>query len=368
MNNEYPKRRNPAKILVAISVVAIVVVAAYAFVTWPKPTFTIYTYDSFMAWGEANDTQIFQDFERQYGVNLEIRRLETDANGIVARLKAEEDNPVADVVIGIDNILILQSEARSVLEPYTPSNIDVVDSEVVSNLDGEHYVVPFDLGLVTIIYNSNDINSTTHPSLEELTFSDLADMASMLVTEDPRFSSPGLSFLLSQIAVYTEILDEDWKSWWTEVREDIDVEEGWTEAWETWYGTDSRKLLVSYGTDPAYDAFYSGEDPVTAVAPYHYNGNDYAWMQIEGMGLVKNGPNPELGKAFIGYCLSPKVQSYVALNQWMFPVNTDVEMDVVFQHALHPDEVEVLNSLLNSTVIEENLSDWLDQYETIMIG
>ncbi|MCK5240274.1 MAG: thiamine ABC transporter substrate-binding protein [Candidatus Thorarchaeota archaeon] len=367
----YPRRKDPKKLIAAVALIVVIVIATYGIVTWKQPTFTVYTYDSFMLWGndpDNIDNTVFGAFEDQYGVEVRIERLNTDANGIISRLVAESENPVADVVIGIDNILILQNLAKSVLEQYTPSNIDLIDDSIVSALDSDHYVSPFDFGLITVIYKLAEINVTSHPQLENLTLPNLADLSSYLVTENPHFSSPGLSFLLSQIAVYEKLMEEDWTQWWSDVKGIIDVQEGWTEAWTKWDSDPTRHLLVSYGTDPAYGASFSGGVPDTAIAPIHYDGVDYAWMQVEGIGLVKNGPNPTLARAFIDYCLTSAVQSHIALNQWMFPANSDVEFDPVFQYALHPDDVSLLNALLSSTEIATNLETWLDEYDAIMTG
>ena len=214
----------------------------------------------------------------------------------------------------------------------------------------------------------NKINETSYPQIGNLTFADLAsnELASSLVTEDPRFSSPGLAFFLSEIAVYKKLLNEDWTSWWNDVEGKIDVEQGWSQAWSTWSTNPTRNLLVSYGTDPAYSASYTNSTPDIAVAPLYYEGKHWAWMQVEGVGLVKNGPNPELGKAFIDYCLNITVQQEIPLNQWMFPVRTDLTLPNVFQYAIHPDEISILNSLLNSTEIRTNIQSWLDEYTAVM--
>jgi thiamine transport system substrate-binding protein len=369
---EYPVRRDPRILIGAVTVIIIIVVAAYGIVTWWRPRFVVYTYSSFMDWGDEGADVVldraFAGFKEKYGIDIDFVILEGDANFIVSRLNAEAANPVADVVIGIDNILVLQEAARNVLEPYTSPDLDLINETLVDLLSPEHYLTPFDYGLVTLIYSMTTINTTTHPELANLTFSDLAtpELASALVTEDPHLSSPGLSFLLSQIAVYQEILHEDWKTWWDAVENEIDVEEGWTEAWSAWSSDPTKHLLVSYGTDPAYSAYYSEGAPDTKVAPFYYDGNYWAWMQVEGAGLVKNGPNPTLGKAFIDYCLNMSVQQEIALNQWMFPVRSDVTLHSAFDYAIHPDEISVLNTLLNSTVIATNLQDWLQQYDSIM--
>jgi thiamine transport system substrate-binding protein len=367
----YPVRNNPKIRIGAILIIIVIIISVYGVVTWWKPRFIVYTYKGFMDWGEGQDVVLgraFAPFEEKYGIKIDFVSLEGDANFIVSRLNAEAANPVADVVIGIDNILILQETARNVLEPYLSSNLGLINETLANLLDPDHYLTPFDFGLVTLIYSMNTINTTTHPQLANLTFTDLAstELASALVTEDPHLSSPGLSFLLSQIAVYDKILHEDWTTWWAAVKNNIDVEEGWTQAWSAWSSDPSKHLLVSYGTDPAYSANELGTSPDTALAPFYYNGNHWAWMQVEGVGLVKNGPNPSLGKAFIDYCLNVSVQQEVALNQWMFPVRSGITLPSVFEYAIHPDEMNLLNTLLNSTEITSNLQNWLLQYDTVM--
>jgi thiamine transport system substrate-binding protein len=367
---EYPVRRDPRIVIVVVTIIVVLLVATYGAVTWWKPRFVVYTYGSFLDWGDEGADVVleraFAPFEAQYGVDVDIVLLDADANGIVAKLIAEATNPVADVVIGIDNILILQEAARGVLEPYVSPNLNLINESFVNALDPDHYLTPFDFGLVTLIYSTNSINTTTHPQLGNLTFADLAspDMASALVTENPHFSSPGIAFLLSQIAVYEEILHADWTTWWETVKDDIDVQEGWSEAWSVWSGDPTKHLLVSYGTDPAYSSnWLNGSEPDTQIAPFYYNDEPWAWMQVEGAGLVKNGPNPELGRAFIDYCLNATVQMEIPLNQWMFPVRTDLTLPSVYQYAIHPDEINILNDLLNSSVISANLATWLDLWD-----
>jgi thiamine transport system substrate-binding protein len=367
----YRGRRDPRKVIVALALIMSVSVAAYAIWVWPRPKLLVYTYDSFLKSGDLPDTiddEVFGPFMRQYGVDVQIVRLQTDANGIVSRLVAESQRPVADVVIGIDNALILQPLAQEVTEPYVPSTLNAVNDSLVNALDPEHHVVPFDFGLVSIIYSQSKINETVHPELANLTFADLAShqLASVLVTESPLLSSPGLSFLLTQIAVYEKLLNQDWKTWWTQVKGYIDVQPGWTEAWTKWYSDPATQMMVSYGTDPAYSYHATNSTPDTKLAPIYHNGTRYAWMQVEGIGLVKNGPNPTLARAFIDYCLTPSVQSYVGLNQWMFPAANHISLDKAFDYALHPNEVAILNDVFTRTEIAANLTDWLTAWDIIM--
>ena len=375
--SEYPVRRDPRIAVVAIVIVAVVTIAAIAIINQPpvsdRPKLIVYTYDSFMQWGDDPDTIddiVFGPFEERYEVDVDITRLQTDANGIVSRLVAEQSNPVADVVIGLDNILILQEVAKSVLEPYEATNLSLIDNSLIDSLDPEHYLTPFDFGLVTLIFDIGSMNTTTHPQLGNLTFSDLADqnMASALVTQNPRHSSPGLAFLLSEIAVQEKLMGEDWKQWWIDVNDYINVQPGWSEAINVFFDDPSVSMMVSYGTDPAWSAYNYGIVPSTGIATINYDNESYAWMQVEGMGLVKNGPNNTLGRLFIEYCLTPTVQSHIALNQWMFPANMEVELDTSFDYALHPEDVALLNTLLPQSEIAANLTTWLDDWDNIRSG
>ena len=372
--SKYPRRRNPKTILTVVILSASILIASLAILNFYQSeplTLTVYTYDSFLKWGPDSDNIdniAFGPFEDRYNIKVNIKRLLTDSNGIVTKLVAESSNPVADVVIGIDNVLILKANTKSVLEPYTPLHLNQIDSSLVDLLDPEHYVTPIDYGLITLIHSQSDINATSNPDIENMTLDTLANYADALVTEDPHLSSPGLAFLLSEITMSEKLLGQDWRDWWNVVNENISVASGWTDAWNIWYESPTRLFLNSYGTDPAYSAYFYGSPPDTAALPLHYNGTDYAWMQVEGIGLVKNGPNPDIARLFIDYCLSTEFQTYIGVNQWMYPANPSVEMDPAFQYALHLDDVSLFNNLLPRSEIAANLNSWLEEWDLIRTG
>ncbi|MGV9170355.1 MAG: hypothetical protein ACOC38_10505 [Promethearchaeia archaeon] len=47
-------------------------------------------------------------------------------------------------------------------------------------------------------------------------------------------------------------------------------------------------------------------------------------------------------------------------------MNGSVELDPAFEYALHPDEINMLNTLLTRDEIATNLASWLDTWESIM--
>ncbi|MHA1860181.1 MAG: thiamine ABC transporter substrate-binding protein, partial [Candidatus Asgardarchaeia archaeon] len=62
------------------------------------------------------------------------------------------------------------------------------------------------------------------------------------------------------------------------------------------------------------------------------------------------------------------VQKYFALNNWMYPANFKVELPEVYQYAINPDDVLIANLLISKEEISENLSTWLEEWQTIMVS
>ncbi len=374
MAGEYRKARDTRKIIAGILIIAIIAIGTFQVVnmtTNKEPDLVIYTYDSLLAWGkDANKTydQVFGNFERMYNVKIEIRKAFSDAREMMLTAIQEKDNPTADIIIGVDNILIHEALANDLFEPYTPANISQIRQDLIAELDPEHHVIPFDFSLIALVYDMNYLNSSTTPSINNLTFEDLLNdtYANTLIVENPTLSSPGLSFLLSQIAVYEKILHKDWKTWWQTIKSKVRVASGWSEAYDLFFTPQAnRHMVVSYGTDAAYSMYFYNSTTTNATLTRD-NGQPCGWMQIEGIGLVKNAKHAELAKKFIDYFLSVQVQELIPTNNWMYPANTHATLPECYNYAINPNDVYQLNQLLSYDEIEANLSTWLEDWQTIM--
>ncbi len=67
----------------------------------------------------------------------------------------EKDNPVADVVIGIDNNMLAKALDEDILQPYKSENLKNVDSSLI--FDKTNHLSPYDYGYFSFIYNSEKI-------------------------------------------------------------------------------------------------------------------------------------------------------------------------------------------------------------------
>jgi thiamine transport system substrate-binding protein len=339
---------------------------------------TIYTYDS-LFWDPYYDLEgNFSEFSGIPKKQINIIRLD-DANAIVARLLIEKDQPQADVAIGIDNALIHLIENKSdIFELYTPENISQIDTNLIQNLDPDKYLTPYDYGIISLYYQNNVINSSTNPELGNLTLDTLltSEILSMLIVENPKFSSPGLGFLLWTIAVYGDpeinidgLLTDNWRDWWrTAKNSDMTITKSWGDAFDIFFEpSEGKPIMVSYGTSPAYGYCQWEDDSTSAVVTYE-NDTANAWFQIEGIGLVKNAPHKDNAKLFIDWFLGKELQSNLPEHQWMYPANTQAILSECFiQSAISPDEVNRLNDLISPALLSEHMSQWQDEWELIMV-
>ncbi|MCE4617326.1 MAG: thiamine ABC transporter substrate-binding protein [Desulfurococcales archaeon] len=330
---------------------------------------TIYTYESLLQWGdnpEAVWDAVFGAFERDTGIKVNVVNFSdagTALNRALLDIQTGQEPP--DIIIGLDNILVHKAKEKGVLEKYTPSNIDQINPELIQALDPEGYAIPYDYGLIALVYDSTKIPDNL---MSNLTFQDLLTrtvlingeekrLVDLLVTENPQTSSTGLSFLLWQIAVYQHYELGDWTQWWRQGHPR--VVESWGDAYSLF--PDPYPIVVSYGTDPAYSYHFYNDTKYKAALVW-YNGKQVAWLQVEGIALLKDAPHKECAKRFIDWFLSPSVQKYIPLNNWMYPANTQVQLPKDYQYAINPSQVELANQYLTTEEVATNVDNWIDTW------
>ncbi len=312
-----------------------------------KPTLVVYTYPSFVSWGLANAT--IPTFEREYGVNVKV--ITMNSGELVNRLILEKGHPYADVVIGIDNGYAAEAVKAGVLESYTPPDINVVPEWLVRELDPTHHLVPFDYGAIAIDYNRTKLKSPPK------TFEGLLKprWKKSLILEDPRTSTTGRTFLLWTIGAFG---DPGWLYYWEKLKPQIyTIVKSWDAGWAMWTKGEAP-LLVSYVTDPAYDAYY-GKRNTSTIGVILLNGT--AYVQIEGVGIVKGCKHPKLAEEFVNFVLSNAFQSKIATNNWMFPASDNVTLPSVYKL------VPRWNRVVNPGNISENYKRWLNEWVELMV-
>jgi thiamine transport system substrate-binding protein len=187
---------------------------------------------------------------------------------------------------------------------------------------------------------------STHNLAAPQTLEDLTkpEYKGLLVTENPSTSSTGLDFLLATVKHFG---DQSYLDYWKKLRKNgLVVVDGWETAYYTNFsgqsGNGSQSLVVSYGTDPAYEVMNStsplSDSPVAAVI-----GPDTCFRQIEFVGILKGTKQPGLAEKFVGFMLSAQFQADMPGQMAVYPVLSGVTLpDAFTKYAQIPSQPAIL--------------------------
>ncbi|MGQ9699591.1 MAG: thiamine ABC transporter substrate-binding protein [Candidatus Bipolaricaulaceae bacterium] len=314
----------------------------------------VYTYDSFVFWGPA--LAIKERFEALFpGVNL-VWVAVGDSSEMLSRLIVELKlgQTEADVFLGLADVELPRALAHQVFQPYDPTkipNLRDIPQDLIFDQTG--HVLPYDHGYVTFVHDSELLSAELVPqSLDDLL---RPELRGKIVLEDPRTSSPGLSFLLWTIAHY----GQGWLDYWRALIPNVlTITKGWSEAYDI-FRAGEAPIVLSYSTDTAYSYIEHGSLRYQVITP-----DDEAYRQIEGMGIVRGTDEPELAHAFLNLVLSPEIQELLPTTQWMFPVNPKAKLPGGYEYAVIPGKPVSLDPVL----IGEKLEEWLNLWQGLLIG
>lgn len=270
----------------------------------------VYAYDSFVAdWGPG--PALTKLFEAKTGYKVTMVSC-GDAAQVLSRAALEKNNPLADVLVGIDNNLLDAARTAGILSAYKPAAADrVVAKNLV--LADDWLLTPYDWGYFAIVFD------TASPVRRPASLADLTkpEYAKKIILMDPRTSTPGTGFLAWTLAVY----GSNYADYWTKLKPNIlTLAPGW-DAGYALFAAGEAPLVISYTTSPAYHVEYDKTDRYQAlIFPEGHI------TQIEGMGLVRNAPNPVAAKAFIDFMLTDEAQAVLPLTQWMYPVSDSIPL------------------------------------------
>lgn len=315
-------------------------------------TVTLIAHDSF-----ALSPGTLAAFTDQTGIEVDLLTV-GDTGTLVAQSVLNKDNPLGDVLYGIDNTYLSRALDEGIFVPYRSPALANVNTALALTTDDQYRVTPIDYGYVCVNYWKSAFTDTAPPvSLDDLTKPEYADE---LVVQHPETSSPGLAFLLATIARY----GDDWENYWADLRSNgVSVAADWNSAYygEFKAGGGSRALVVSYASSPPVEVMFS--EPHTDIAPTGVI-TDGCFRQIEYAGVLEGTDNPAAAQALIDFMLSQKWQADVPANMFVYPVIDDVVLPQVFiDHAAVPD-----NPLsLSPAEIGANRDSWTQRWVEIVL-
>jgi len=319
------------------------------------PKLVVYTYDSFASWGPAKF--IKEEFEKRHKVDVEFVAT-ADSRAMLSKLIQEREagKQGADVFIGVEAADLSKVKRYDLFIPLTKEDVpELANIPQGLLIDSQNSAIPYEHGYITLVYDSQALAVEDVPR----TFEELLrpKYKKMLILEDPRTSSPGLSFLLWTIHRFG---DPQYLDYWEKLLPNIlTISGSWGEAYDLFQGGEAP-VVLSFSTDTAYSMIEKGSARYKVMLL-----DNQGYRNIYLMGIVRGTEQEKLAKEFLNFILSPKVQEKIPTTEWMFPANPEALLPVEFyQYAVVPPQPV----MLSPEEVGKNLDRWLRDWSRVVLG
>jgi len=312
-------------------------------------------HDSF---AEAVTPQTFAGFTAATGTEVEVIA-GGDAGSMVNQAVLSKDNPLGDVMFGVDDTFLSRAIDAGVFLEHESSLL----ASVVAGLHpGNQLVTPIDYGDVCINYDKAWFETNQIPV--PTTLDQLRDplYAGTLTVEHPATSSPGLAFMLATIIEYGE---EGWLGFWEDLETGgVKVVPDWNTAYYSDfvpYGGESA-MVVSYASSPPAEVVFASE-PIDEAPTGVIEAGCY--RQVEYAGVLSGTLYPGAAGRLIDFMLSVDFQETIPLTWFVFPANRDAELPPVFtENTIMPANL----ARFTPETIAASRDAWIQQWVSVMEG
>jgi len=274
----------------------------------------------------AASKEVLADFTKQTGYQIKLVQ-PGDAGVMVNQAILTKDNPLGDVMFGVDNTFLTRALDAKLFDPYAVQGVSFLSGMPV---DADHRVTPVDQGDVCLNYDMSWFGRSGRPPKP----SKLADLIApryknLTVVENPATSSPGLAFLLATIS---DLSPKGWQDYWRKLRANgVRVVNDWTAAYETDFtaggGPGDRPIVVSYASSPPADVVFSSphrDIPRVGVV------ESSCFLQYEFAGVLHGARNPAGARALVYFLVSRRFQEDMPLQMYVNPVIAGATLPPVY--------------------------------------
>jgi thiamine transport system substrate-binding protein len=332
---------------------------------WPDldgVTLTVLDHGAFSAFDDAA-----AQFEILTGAHVEHIEA-NDAGSALNRAILDKGAPSADVLYGLDNVLLSRAEESGILQPYTPLlSTRVPEAFVFFGAPAEWPATPVDHGYIAV---NADLAHASLANQSITTLDDVRDHADQFVTEDPNTSSVGLGFLLATIGTYGEGTN-GWQAYWEDLFDGgVLVTAGWSEAYEQHFsggygpsigGAGDKPIVASYTESPAYEAYYGR--PADQLAAVVLSPSS-TFQQIQTMAILDGTDNLAAAQAWIEFTLTDAFQELAAPGNAVYPVVAGIDVAATYG-GLDPAPGSFEPTRYGYRQLGANLERWLNEWTAL---
>jgi iron(III) transport system substrate-binding protein len=213
---------------------------------------------------------------------------------VFRRIASERERPLGDVVWGVSRALLTNN--RALLAPYASKNKDAVPAEF---RDPEDHWIGTNVHLIVILQNTKLVPADAGPK----TWADLLDpqWKGKIAVTDPANSGSAFTNLT--------MLAERWgggDAGWAKVAQLLANTKVLNRSTLVFQGVGNGEFALGMSLEYAGLLWASNGAPVKVIYP-----QDGTVAQMEGVAVIKGGPDPEAAKAFVDYVTRKDVREAI---------------------------------------------------------
>ena len=259
----------------------------------------------------ANDSNlnrfVFEAFTRETGI--EVEPVEGGSGVVFRRIASERERPLGDIVWGVSRALL--NANRALLAPYASKNKDAVPAQF---RDSEDHWIGNNLHLLVILQNTKLVPADAGPK----SWSDLIDpqWKGKIAFTDPANSGSAFSNVT--------MLAQHWgggDAGWDKVARLLANTKVLNRSTLVFQGVGNGEFALGMSLEYAGVQWASNGAPVKVVYP-----SDGTIAQMEGVGIIKGGPNPAAAKLFVDYITRKDVREAILRFAFRRPARQDLDL------------------------------------------
>jgi iron(III) transport system substrate-binding protein len=259
----------------------------------------------------ANDANlnrfVFEAFTKETGIAVE--QVEAGSGVVFRRIQSERERPLGDVVWGVNRLLLNSNKA--LLAPYRSKHHDAVPAQF---RDPDDHWIGTNVHLLVILQNTKLMPPDAGPK-------GWGDLADPKWKEKVAFTDPANSG--SAYANLT-MLAQAWgpgEAGWEKVARLLANTKVLNRSSLVFQGVGNGEFPLGMSLEYAGYLWASNGAPVKVVYPA-----DGTVAQMEGVAVIRGGPNPDAAKAFVDYVTRKDVREAILKFAFRRPARGDLDL------------------------------------------
>jgi iron(III) transport system substrate-binding protein len=250
---------------------------------------------------------IFEAFKKETGI--EVEGVEAGSGVVFRRVASEKDRPLGDIVWGVSRTLLRSNKA--LLAPYASKNKDSVPAHF---RDPEDLWIGTNVHLLVILQNTKQLPEAQGPR----TWSDLLkpEYKGKVAFTDPANSGSAYS----NVTMWAQMWGNN-DAAWEKVSQVIANTRVLNRSSLVFQGVGNGEFALGISLEYAGYLWASNGAPVKVIYP-----TDGTVAQMEGVAIIKGGPNAENAKQFVDYVSRKDVREAILKLAFRRPARQDLDL------------------------------------------